>query len=139
MDARRAGPVVLLVLLVGCGSSRTDREATVRTAAGSGTDAGSCPIEVVNQTRFPLILRQAVPGLRSSVIVGEVEGHGTFRFTTSCDVETVRITGLAGRSVTSDHVAWGGARLREGELTRVELDRRAGFFESGDEGRRDGT
>ena len=122
MDVRKAGPVLALAVLVGCGASRTGRDVAANAATEPETEGVSCPVEVRNDTPYPLVLRQSVPGVRGSIVVGRVPDRGVLRFLARCDVGTVSISGHAGRAVNSPFLAWGSAPLTEGRLTRVELE-----------------
>lgn len=129
MDARHAGLALTLALLAGCGASRSEEGTDATPSVEEGTTSATCRVHVVNRTPYGLMLRQYVPGVRGSVPVGNVERDGELRFSTRCGHGTVRIAGYRPADEGQDNAAFGSARLTEGEVTRVVLERLSRYSE----------
>lgn len=122
MAARTVWLVPTIALFIACGTSRTANEGELASTA--------CDVHVVNQTPYSLTLRQSLSGVRGSIRIGSVERDDVLRFSTRCDLGTVRIMGYRSADQEQDYAAYGHARLTEGGVTRVELRRASRYAES---------
>lgn len=123
MDARRVGACLVLSFLVGCGTGRTEQVVDGSVAAAS-SESGACAVEVYNPTYRTLSLSQAVKGVRGSTPVGVVERRSHFRFNAPCARGTVYLYGYSDGFREGELVAEGRARLAEGRVVTLELERR---------------